>query len=76
VILQQKGCRGIVMAVNRLTGRSFAASVWETAADREASEGAIAPARREVGEVPAGALPTITLVEAAFVEMKQAAATG
>jgi hypothetical protein len=58
-----------------MTGRCLANSIWETASDRGASEAAIAGSRREAGEV-AGAQPTVTLAEVAFVEMKQETHTG
>ncbi|MBO0685508.1 MAG: antibiotic biosynthesis monooxygenase [Candidatus Dormibacteraeota bacterium] len=74
-ILEQKGCLGLVMGVNRMTGRAFAASIWETAADREASEEAVAGTRREASQV-AGVQPKIVRPEVAFVEMKQPARTG
>jgi len=75
VVLEQKGCRAIVMGVNRMTGRSFVTSVWETAADREASEAAVAGLRKEAGEV-AGGQATVTLGEVAFAELKQTAPIG
>jgi quinol monooxygenase YgiN/heme-degrading monooxygenase HmoA len=74
-VLQQQGCRALVMGVNRMTGRSFVTSVWETAADREASEAAVTGMRKEAGEV-AGGQATVTLGEVAFVELTQAARTG
>jgi heme-degrading monooxygenase HmoA len=74
-VLQQQGCRALVMGVNRMTGRSFVTSIWETAADREASEGAVTGLRKEAGEV-AGGQPTVTLGEIAFVELTQTARTG
>ena len=74
-VLQQQGCRALLMGVNRMTGRSVVTSVWETAADREASEAAVTGLRKEAGEL-AGQQPTVTVGEIAFVELKQAARTG
>jgi hypothetical protein len=71
-VLQQQGCRALVMGVNRMTGRSMVTSVRETAADREASEAAVTGLRKEAGEL-AGGGPSVALREIAFVELKQAA---
>ncbi|MBO0685007.1 MAG: antibiotic biosynthesis monooxygenase [Candidatus Dormibacteraeota bacterium] len=74
-ILEQKGCLGVVMGVNRMTGRGFAGSIWETAEDREASEEAVAGTREKAREV-AGAQAKVVRPEVVFVEMKQPTRTG
>jgi heme-degrading monooxygenase HmoA len=74
-VLQQQGNRALVMGVNRMTGRTFVTSVWETAADREASEAVVAGLRKEAGEV-AGGQAVVTLGQIAFVELKQMARIG
>jgi hypothetical protein len=71
-VVQQQGCRALVMGVNRMTGRTIVSSAWETAADREASEAAVTGTRKEAGEL-AGGQPTVTLGEIVFAEMKQTA---
>lgn len=67
-ILGQRGCQAMIVSVNRATGRYIAASVWDTAENREASAGSIAPIRRDAGEA-GGSQPNVTLAETAFVEM-------
>lgn len=74
-VLQQQGSRAMVMGVNRMTGHTFVNSVWETAADRETSEAAVAGLRKEAGEV-AGGQVVVTLGEGVFVELKQMARIG
>jgi heme-degrading monooxygenase HmoA len=69
-VLQQPGSRALVMGVNRMTGRTFVTSVWETAADRETSEAAVTGLRKEAGEV-AGGQAVVRPGEIAFVELKQ-----
>jgi heme-degrading monooxygenase HmoA len=71
-VMQQKGCRALLMGVNRMTGRCFVNSIWESAADREASEAAVTGLRKKAGEV-AGGQASVTLGEVAFVELKQPA---
>jgi heme-degrading monooxygenase HmoA len=71
-VIQQKGCRALLMGVNRMTGRCFVNSIWESAADREASEAAVTGLRKKAGEV-AGGQARVTLGEVAFVELKQPA---
>jgi len=48
IISNQKGFRSVVTAVNRTKGKVLAGSSWETAADREASEVALASIRQEL----------------------------
>jgi heme-degrading monooxygenase HmoA len=73
VLKAQKGFRANVVAVNRTTGRLVASSIWDTAADREASESAIAELRREAGRMANNADVRVELYESAFVEIKQPA---
>ena len=69
-ITSQKGCRAVLMGVNRMTGHSFVNSVWATADDRQASEAGVSGLRQEAGSL-AGAEPAVRLGEVAFVEMRQ-----
>ena len=71
-VMQQKGCRALLMGVNRMTGRCFVNSIWETAADRDGSEAAVTGLRKKAGEV-AGGQARVTFGEVAFVELKQPA---
>jgi len=73
VLKAQKGFRANVVAVNRATGRLLASSIWDTAAEREASEPVIAELRREAGRMANNANVSVELYESAFVEIKQAA---
>lgn len=47
VLREQNGYRGVVASANRGTGVVGALSLWEAAADREASDGALAKVREE-----------------------------
>ena len=68
----QKGFRAVLMGANRQTGRMFISSIWDTAADREASEAAVAGQRNKLRELGAQNVK-VSLTEAPFVEVKQAA---
>jgi len=68
-VLQQEGCRALLMGVNRMTGRTFVNSVWDTAAHRDASEASVARLRQEASEVAGGEV-RVTLGENAFVELR------
>ena len=67
------GFRSVIMGANRDTGRMIISTSWETAADRDASDQPLQELR-EKGSAVAGA-PTVnvSLYEAAFIEVKQAA---
>ncbi|HVH62463.1 MAG TPA: hypothetical protein VNA65_02570 [Candidatus Dormibacteraeota bacterium] len=70
----QKGFRALVCSVDRQTGRSHVASTWETLADLQASEKAIAPLRQESANV-AGLIPEtvkVEIFEAPVVELASA----
>jgi heme-degrading monooxygenase HmoA len=72
-VRSQQGFRALLMAANRQTGRIVASSVWETAADREASEAAIQEDRRAAGQLAGGGPVKVELFDSVFVEVKQAA---
>ena len=56
VIRQQKGYRGMAASADRTNGVFSVLSVWETAADRDASESAMAKVREDGGKVIGGTL--------------------
>ncbi len=71
-----KGYRSIVMGVNRMTGRCFVTSGWETADDRAASEPAVVDQRREATNIAGAKDVEVTLFEVPFIEIKQPAVAG
>jgi hypothetical protein len=73
VLKAQKGFLANVVGVNRQTGRLIASSIWDTAADREASEPVVQDLRREAGRLASGTDATVELYETAFVEIKHTA---
>ena len=50
VVKGQKGFRSLVCGVNRKNGKFFISSVWDTAADRDASESAVKSLRQQITE--------------------------
>jgi len=75
-VRSQTGFRGMLMGVDRETGHCLVTSIWETAADRDASEAAVREQRREAGQVAGGVDPRVEHYEVLFAEMKQPARTG
>jgi heme-degrading monooxygenase HmoA len=74
VLKAQQGFRAALTVVNRTTGRMISTSVWDTAADREASESAIAPVRGQA-TAQAGAQPaTVSQYEVLLADIKLPAA--
>src|SRR5207247_3538461 len=69
----QKGFRGVLVGANRETGRMFVGSVWETAADREASDAAVQERRGQIAQVSGAETVKIDLYESVFADVKQAA---
>jgi heme-degrading monooxygenase HmoA len=68
VLRQQKGFRGVTASADR-SGRVFGVlTVWETDADRDASESAMAKVREEGAKVIGGQM-TVELYEEMLVEM-------
>jgi hypothetical protein len=65
-----------VMGANRMTGRCFVTSGWETADDRAASEPAIVDQRREATTIAGAKDVEVTLFEVPFIEVKQPAVRG
>jgi heme-degrading monooxygenase HmoA len=74
LVKTEKGFRALLMGVNRDNGRSFVSSVWESAADREASEAAVAKQRRQTAQLAGAEQPNVELYElVAFLEQRQGA---
>src|SRR5215831_5930212 len=70
VLKAQQGFRTALSLVNRTTGRIISSSVWDTAANREASESAIAPLRGQATAM-AGAQPaTVSRYEVLLADIK------
>jgi heme-degrading monooxygenase HmoA len=66
----QKGFRAALVAANRQTGRMLITSVWETAADREASNTVVQARRDEIAKAAGGATVKVDLYESVFAEVK------
>ena len=56
LIHQQNGYRGLSATVDRSTGRLHILSIWESEADRDASDGAMGKARDEATEIIGGVM--------------------
>jgi heme-degrading monooxygenase HmoA len=69
----QRGFRGLIMNVDRMTGRSTVASIWDTLADLEASELKVTGLRRDAADAAGAADVKVEIFETAFAEIKQAA---
>ncbi len=75
-VRQLKGYRSLIMGVNRESGRVFVTTVWETPADRAASEAALAERRRQGGQTLGGEQVKLENYEALFVELNVPATVG
>jgi heme-degrading monooxygenase HmoA len=74
ILKAQPGYRATIASVDRQIGRLSVSTVWETKADRDASESKLAGARAEVAKI-AGAGPhevEVENFESAFVEISAA----
>ena len=69
----QNGFRAVLVGANRQTGRILISSVWETAADREASNAAVQARRNEIAQVVGATDVKVNLYESVFTQVKQAA---
>jgi heme-degrading monooxygenase HmoA len=67
------GFRSVIMGANRETGRMIISTSWETAADRDASDQALQELRERGSAVAGAPTVTVSLYEAAYIEVKQAA---
>jgi heme-degrading monooxygenase HmoA len=66
VIHQQNGFRGLSVSANKSIGRMGILSLWESEADREASESALSKARDEGTEIIGGSMTVERLEEVAL----------
>jgi heme-degrading monooxygenase HmoA len=66
-----KGYRALLMNVDRMTGRSTVATVWDTRADLEASEAKVSGLRRDAAAAAGAADVKVEIFETAFAEVKQ-----
>ncbi len=71
VLRTQKGYRALLMNVDRMTGRSTVATVWDTRADLEASEAKVSALRRDAADAAGAADVKVEIFETVFVEVKQ-----
>jgi heme-degrading monooxygenase HmoA len=71
-----KGFRAVLSGVNRENGRFFVISAWDTAADREASEAALAPLREELQQAMQAQSLQVERLEVAFAEVRASASIG
>ena len=74
VLKQQRGFRAVLMGVNRQSGRAVVSTVWDSAADREASDAALSELRRRGGQMAGTDRVQVELFETVFAEVSQAAA--
>ncbi len=63
VLKQQKGFRAGLMGVNRQTGRSMVSSIWDSAADRDASETSLTELRRQGAQIADAGQAAVELYE-------------
>jgi len=64
-------CAGI-LGVNRQSGRMFFSSIWNTAADRDASEQRVGGLRQQAGQIAGTAQIPVELYEIAVADVTQA----
>jgi heme-degrading monooxygenase HmoA len=70
-VKNQKGYRALLMNVDRMTGRSTVATVWDTLADLKASESKVSGLRRDAADAAGASDVTVEIFETAFAEIKQ-----
>jgi len=69
-----RGYRALLIGANRMTGRILISSVWETAADRQASEAGISGMREQLREISqAQAEIRVSLYDGILAEVSPAA---
>jgi heme-degrading monooxygenase HmoA len=72
VLKAQPGLRAVIVGVNRETGRIIASSAWNSAAERDASDAAIAPQREKVRQSANAESVKVELYESVLLELKLA----
>jgi len=75
MMTKQKGFRTAATAVNRTNGKVLGGSSWDTAADREASDAALAPIRQEL-MATGGSTALVENFDIVFADVLVAAHTG
>jgi heme-degrading monooxygenase HmoA len=70
------GFRSVVMSVNRDTGQIVVGSVWNTEADRKASEAKVAEVRRKTAITAGAPSAQVELFEIVFADIPVQARTG
>jgi len=68
-VLTLKGFRALIAGVNKSNGKFIISSVWDTVADREASEKAVASLRQRVTDTAKSAPIQIEKYEAVYVDI-------
>jgi heme-degrading monooxygenase HmoA len=76
VLRSQRGYKGMTASVDRSTGTMSVLSVWETAADREASDSALGKTREEARMDLGGGELTIELFDQRAFEVRRAPEVG
>lgn len=71
VLRSQRGYKGMTASIDRSTGTMGILSVWETAADREASESAVGKTREEARMELGGGELTIELFDQRALEVRR-----
>jgi len=71
-VRSQKGFRGMLMGVDRSSGHCLVSSIWESAADRDASEAAVRDQRGQASQVAGASNVRVEHYEVMYLEMKQA----
>jgi heme-degrading monooxygenase HmoA len=75
-VAQLKGYRAIIMGVNRQTGRVFVTTVWESPAEREASDAGLVELRRQGGQTLGAEQVKVEQYETLFAEINVPATVG
>ncbi len=70
VLKGQPGLQSILMLANRATGRMIAASIWNSAAERDASGPAVDALREQAGNVARAENTSVRTYESILVEIK------
>jgi heme-degrading monooxygenase HmoA len=73
VLKGQPGYRALLMMANRESGRLLVSSVWNTAAEREASDAAISGLRKQASELAQAQSVRVSLYESLVAEVSPAA---
>jgi len=75
-VKSQKGFRALVCGVNRQNGKFYISSVWDTAADRDASESAVKSLRQQITETAQAGSIQVEHYEVVYADIPVRAGTG